>query len=266
MTTIGRMSFPVFWFAAAACLLCRTADIPAKGPSPPPGNGPPAGSVGGSAPYGRIMNKEVRVEPDVIWLGHSSLLIRTADRAIYVDPWKVRRKDRADLILITHPHHDHCNADDVERLSGPGTVVIGPQDALVQVRSGKKIPLGPGQEKDLGWVRITTVPAYNIGKKFHPRESRWSGFLIAMGGTVTYVAGDTDFIPEMKDIRADIAILPVGGTYTMDADAAAEAVRAIKPRVAIPIHFGDIVGTRKDAERFSEAVGTAAQVRILKPE
>jgi len=114
-------------------------------------------------------------------------------------------------------------------------------------------------------VKIAGVPAYNINKRFHPKSNNWVGYVIKFADSSIYIAGDTDFIPEMKNIKADIVMLPVGGTYTMTAEEAAKAVEAIKPKIAIPIHFGDIVGSKSDAEKFSSLV-KSAQVKILTPE
>ncbi|HOL50510.1 MAG TPA: MBL fold metallo-hydrolase, partial [bacterium] len=171
---------------------------------------------------------------------------------------------KADAILITHSHYDHCSIEDINKIVTDTTVVIGSPDSLAQVKKGNKKTLSPGGEIDLGWVKINGVPAYNINKNFHPKSNNWLGFVIKFKDGSIYIAGDTDFIPEMKNIKVDIAIVPVGGTYTMNAEEAAKAIDTIKPKIAIPIHFGDIVGSKADAEKFASLV-KSAQVKILTP-
>jgi L-ascorbate metabolism protein UlaG (beta-lactamase superfamily) len=209
---------------------------------------------------------EINMLDNIKWLGHSSVLIERDGKNIYIDPWKLKTAgNTADILMITHSHHDHCSPEDINKIAGKDTVVIGPADALSKVPTGDKRTLLPGREIDLGWVKITGVPAYNPTKSFHPKANNWLGFIIKFPDASIYVAGDTDLIPEMKEVKADIVILPVGGTYTMDAQEAAEAVNLINPKAAIPIHFGDIVGSRADAERFASLV-KSAQVKILVPE
>lgn len=209
---------------------------------------------------------EINMLDNIKWLGHSSILIERDGKNIYVDPWKLKTAgNKADLLLITHSHHDHCSPEDISKVSDKDTVVIGPSDALAKVEAGDKRTLLLGAEIDLGWVKITGVPAYNLNKSFHPKANNWLGFIIKFPDASIYVAGDTDFTPEMKEVKADIVILPVGGKYTMDAQEAAQAVNAIEPKAAIPIHFGDIVGSKADAERFASLV-KSAKVKILVPE
>jgi L-ascorbate metabolism protein UlaG (beta-lactamase superfamily) len=202
---------------------------------------------------------------NIKWLGHASILISTGGKNIYVDPWKlIKDQPKGDLILITHPHYDHFSPDDINKIVGNDSIIIGPLDIL-KIKLGKKIEIKPGQEINLNWVKIKAVPAYNINKHFHPKGNNWCGYIIEIEGNKIYIAGDTDFIPEMKNIVADIVILPVGGTYTMTAEEAANAVNTIKPKLAIPYHFGDIVGSEKDAKLFSSFV-LNSEVKILKIE
>jgi len=182
---------------------------------------------------------------------------------IYVDPWKIKREEKGDLILITHSHFDHCSPDDIEKVKKDETVIIGPPDAVAKVKGNTK-EIKTEEEIDLEWVKIKAVPSYNINKNFHPKSNNWVGYIIQFPEQSIYIAGDTDFIPEMRGLEVDIAILPVGGTYTMNAEQAAEAVNNMKVKVAIPIHYGDIVGTRNDAEKFASSV-KSAKVKILSP-
>jgi len=182
------------------------------------------------------------------WLGHSSVRIE-AGKVIYIDPWKIKMGQKADLILISHTHHDHLSPADIKKIQKEETVIIASSDAASQL-SGDVRVLKPGQEVTVHGVTVQAIPAYNIGKAYHPKASQWIGFLLTVEGKTIYYGGDTDLIPEMQSIRADIVILPVGGTYTMTAKEAAEAVNLIRPEVAIPIHYGDIVGTLEDAIQF----------------
>jgi len=212
-----------------------------------------------------IWGGDIKMVENIKWLGHASILIEKDGKSIYIDPWKLKKVDKkADAILITHSHYDHCSIEDINKIVTDTTVVIGSPDSLAQVKKGNKKTLSPGGEIDLGWVKINGVPAYNINKNFHPKSNNWLGFVIKFKDGSIYIAGDTDFIPEMKNIKVDIAIVPVGGTYTMNAEEAAKAIDTIKPKIAIPIHFGDIVGSKADAEKFASLV-KSAQVKILTP-
>jgi L-ascorbate metabolism protein UlaG (beta-lactamase superfamily) len=186
------------------------------------------------------------------WLGHASFRL-DGPATIYFDPWQLKgEQPAADIILITHEHNDHCSVEDVERIRGPKTVILAGGEAAKKLQ-GDVQAVRPGETVTVGEVRIETVPAYNVGKRFHPKEAAHVGFVVTVAGESIYHAGDTDAIPEMKRIDCDVALLPVGGTYTMNAEEAARAAADIAPRVAVPMHWGaGVVGKRDDAERFSE--------------
>jgi len=196
------------------------------------------------------------------WLGHAGFRIE-GEKVIYIDPWKIRGGPQADIVLITHDHYDHCSPQDVARVSKPGTVVVTISSAAAKFKGNVRI-VKPGSSLEVEGVHIEAVPAYNIGKPFHPRRAGHVGFIVEMGGRRIYHAGDTDLIPEMSEVKADVALLPVGGTYTMDAAQAAQAAERISPQVAIPMHYGDIVGSRRDAEEFKKRY--KGQTVILEPE
>jgi L-ascorbate metabolism protein UlaG (beta-lactamase superfamily) len=195
----------------------------------------------------------------IFWLGHSSVKI-AGEAILYIDPWKIEGGEEADIILISHPHHDHLSPDDVKKITKEGTVVVTTADCARQLEGNVRI-VRPGEELTIDDVTVEAVPSYNLEKAFHPREEQWIGFVVTMGGKRIYYCGDCDFIPEMREIRADIVIVPVGGTYTMTAEEAARAVNIIKPEAAVPIHYDDIVGSRKDAERFRDLCECSVDIK-----
>ena len=187
---------------------------------------------------------------NIFWLGHSTIRI-DGEKVIYIDPWKLRDPKEADIILISHSHYDHLSPEDVGKIQKNDTVIITTQDCSTGLSGDVRI-VKPGNTIRVGEVGIEAVSAYNIDKAFHPKENNWLGFVVTVTGKRIYYCGDTDFIPEMEDISADIMIVPVGGTYTMNAEEAAQAVNMVKPETAIPVHYGDIVGSLEDAEKFRE--------------
>jgi len=197
------------------------------------------------------------------WLGHASF--RLEDTAtIYIDPWKLKKSPAADLILVTHGHHDHLSPADIAKISQPGTVIVCPASCAAGL-SGDVRLIAPGQTLRVGQVIVEAVPAYNLTKSYHPQKAGNVGYVVEVGGRRIYHAGDTDLIPEMADIRCDVALLPVGGTYTMNAAEAAQAVERIKPKAAVPMHWGSLVGSQSDATRFQKLVPQGVEVVILKP-
>jgi len=199
----------------------------------------------------------------ISWFGHASVRIKSG-KTIYIDPWKIKGSEKADLILITHSHYDHLSPEDVKRLQKKETVILATPDCLSQL-SGDVRAVKPGDRLTVLGVDVEVVPSYNLKKAFHPKGNSWVGYVVVVEGSRIYYPGDTDFIPEMKNIRADIVILPVGGTYTMDAREAAEAVNTMKAKVAVPIHYGDIVGSLKDAQKFKEFAKVPVEILPVVP-
>lgn len=176
-------------------------------------------------------------------------------------PGRSKKPETADIILITHDHYDHCSPSDIDKLKNNATVIAAPHDSSKKL-TGDVRPVAPGSKLTVGEITIEAFPAYNKNKAFHPKSNNWVGYVVAGEGTRIYIAGDTDCIPEMSGVNADIALLPIGGTYTMNAKEASEAARIIKAKKIIPIHYGDIVGSNLDAEDFVKLCDT--EVRILK--
>jgi L-ascorbate metabolism protein UlaG (beta-lactamase superfamily) len=201
----------------------------------------------------------------IYWLGHASFKIKN-NLVIYIDPYLIpENTEKADLILITHEHYDHCAVENVRKLVKEDTVIVAPKDCISKFADLVIKGVTPNQMLEVKGVRIETIPAYNLKKSFHTKNSNWVGYILTICGTRIYHAGDTDFIPEMRNLsNIDIALVPVGGNYTMNAEEAAEAVNSFNPKIAIPIHYGEIIGSRSDAGRFKEL--TKCEVKILEKE
>ena len=207
---------------------------------------------------------------NIHWLGHDSFLIKRG-KTIYIDPFKLKEtKDKADLILITHDHFDHFSLEDINKIRKNSTIVVGPEELKGKIDGNLKL-LKPFQSIIIDNIKIEAVPSYNVnkfkapGKVFHPKEDNKLGFIITIDNKKIYHAGDTDLIQEMSRLKnIEIALLPISGTYVMTPEEAAQAVDIIKPRIAIPMHWGKILATIKDAERFKRLVGNRCQVEILK--
>ena len=195
----------------------------------------------------------------VTWLGHDSFKIVAPEGVIYIDPWKLKGGEPADLILVTHEHHDHLSPDDVQQLSKPGTVVVTNAASAAKLKGDVRV-VKPGDRLTVKGVAIEVMPAYNPNKQFHPKAAGHVGYVITAGGRRIYHAGDTDPIPEMERIQTDVALLPVGGKFTMTAQEAAGVANRMKPKVAVPMHWGDIIGTRADAEAFRAAAKVPVQI------
>jgi len=186
---------------------------------------------------------------DIEWLGHDSFKI-LSDKVIYIDPFKIEAKEKADLILITHDHFDHFSPEDINKIKKDSTIIIAPL-ILKEKLSEAKI------------MKPEAVPAYNLDKPNHKQSSKYLGYILTINNKRIYHAGDTDLIPEMNSIEADIALLPVSGKYVMDPEEAANAANLIRPEVAIPMHYGSVIGSKEDAEKFKSLVDEDIQVIIF---
>jgi len=207
--------------------------------------------------------KEKAMSVKLQWFGHASFKITEGNTVVYIDPWKLKETPHdATIVLVSHSHYDHFSAPDIAKVSGMTTKLIAAGDVIQ--KQGKGQILKPGQTVDIEGIKITGVPAYNPAKQYHPRSNNWLGFVIEIGGKGIYYAGDTDETPEMDALKnIDLALLPVGGTYTMNAAEAADATKQFKPKQAIPYHWGDIVGSKADADKFAKSAG--CPVKVLAP-
>jgi L-ascorbate metabolism protein UlaG (beta-lactamase superfamily) len=194
------------------------------------------------------MESEDAMLENVKWLGQSSIVI-SGEKAVYIDPFQIKGGEPADLILITHGHYDHFSPQDIEKIKTAKTTIVMPASIKTYLPGNIRM-IKIGEKLIFDEVIIEAVPAYNLQKSYHPRSNNNVGYLITMGGVRYYHAGDTDLIPEMNKLACDIAFLPIGGTFTMSATDAARAAELIRPRYAIPIHYGSVVGSPADAQKF----------------
>jgi len=214
------------------------------------------------------MTKAAALVSKLHWLGHDSFRLE-GPPIIYFDPWKLRgRLPTADLVLVSHEHHDHCSPDDVRKVSGPGTVVVASVGAAAKLPGARAVR--PGDRLTAAGVEIEAVRAYNVNKfrspgvPFHPREADHVGYVVSLGGVRLYFAGDTDHIPEMNEIQCDVALLPVSGKYVMTVEEATEAARTLDPEIVVPMHYGAGIGTARDGEQLMDLYD--GKVSLLQPD
>ncbi len=209
----------------------------------------------------------------ITWSGHAGFNIIFGNKKVYIDPYKLSKKYQnifdADLVLITHNHFDHLSIEDLKNIINERTVIVSAQECLSQLKSlrvKESIGIDPRDNVKVDDLRIETVPAYNVDKDFHPKNDKKIGFIVEFGNDRLYHTGDSDLIPEMKDIKPSVLLIPVSGTYVMTAEEASKAVNElISPKIAIPMHYGTIVGNIEDAIRFSQLV-TVCETKILESE
>jgi L-ascorbate metabolism protein UlaG (beta-lactamase superfamily) len=207
---------------------------------------------------GGFLREEANVLENITWLGHDAFKIKD-DKVIYIDPLELEDGEPADLILITHDHYDHCSPQDIAKILTDETEIITIA-ACAKKLGGRVHRVKPGDRLTVKGVDIEVVSAYNTNKRFHPQGAGHVGFVVTVGGQRIYHAGDTDYIPGMQKIKADIALLPVCGVYVMTAEEAAKAAEAIQPKVAVPMHYGSMVGSAQDAQRFKKLCSVEVQI------
>ena len=201
-------------------------------------------------------------------LCHSCIKFNKGE-VIYFDPFKIEKNyNDADVIFITHDHYDHYSEEDIDKVIKAGTTVVAPEDLLTKLlKKGFEkeniVMVTPSKEYTVKGIEFQTIPAYNINKQFHPKSNAWVGYLLKLEGLTYYIAGDTDITEENKKVKCDVAFVPVGGTFTMNYKEAAELINEIKPKIAVPTHYGCIVGEKSDGVSFSKLVSNEIEVEIL---
>lgn len=210
------------------------------------------------------------------WHGHDTFSIAGQNKIIVTDPYKLSKNIDADLILISHNHFDHLSNEDVKKVVSSKSVIVAAMecmDMLKGISCKDVIGLSPGDEKIVDGIKIKAVPAYNTTKinpetkkPFHPKEDKKVGFLVTVQGTTIYHTGDSDLVPEMTNLRPDVLLIPVSGTYVMTAEEASKAVGEIKPKIVVPMHYGTIVGSKEDAEELKKKVKSCTVEIITKEE
>jgi L-ascorbate metabolism protein UlaG (beta-lactamase superfamily) len=202
----------------------------------------------------------------VTWFRNSSFRWQEEGLTVYIDPWGIDDPTPADVIFVTHAHYDHFVPEDIEKISTDRTKLVGPEDVAKEL-SGDVTVVARGEALEVGGVKVQCVPAYNVAEErleFHPDASGWVGYILEFGGRVYYHAGDTDHLPELESIRSDVAFLPAGGTFTMDAQQAAGLAKAMAPGLAVPMHYGFVSGSSKDGETFRDAA-SPVPVHVFEP-
>ena len=201
-------------------------------------------------------------------LYHSSIRI-IKNKVIYIDPFKIDKNyNDADIVFITHDHFDHYSEEDIDKVINENTTIIIPEELLTKIlRKGINknavITVESNKEYMVQGIKFETIPAYNTNKTFHPKENDWVGYIITLDGIRYYIAGDTDITEENRKVKCDVAFVPVGGTYTMDFKEAAQLINEIQPKIAVPIHYGSVVGTKQDATDFIKLLHSSIKGIIL---
>lgn len=198
---------------------------------------------------------------NLLWYGHATFSLEEDQRIYFIDPFELKSaKGKADIVFITHAHFDHCSIDDIKKILKKDTLVVSSPGCIEKLGLDKVKIVEPNASFSIGSVSVKTIPAYNLNParlNYHPRKNNWVGYIVTVGGKTIYHAGDTDFVPEMKSIgKVDIALLPMGGTYTMDVDEAIEAANTIKAEATVPMHYRRLLGNKSaDAEeKFKRSV------------
>jgi len=200
-------------------------------------------------------------------LKHATIRLEAGAKVLYFDPFKIdEEKHDADIIFVTHTHFDHFSMEDIKKIMKKDTVLVIPEDGEKTAREGgitNIVTVVPDKSYNADGIEFKTVPAYNVNKKFHPKGNNWVGYIVSANNMDYYFAGDTDLIPEMKNIKADVVFLPVGGTYTMTSSEAVEAANIINPKIAVPVHYAEIIGTADDAQNFIKGLNASIKGIIM---
>ena len=201
-------------------------------------------------------------------LCHSSIKINK-EKVIYIDPFKIEKNyNDADIVFITHDHYDHYSEEDIDKVINENTTIIIPEELLTKllrkgINKNAIITVEPNEKYMVQGIKFETIPEYNTNKTFHPKENGWVGYIITLDDIRYYIAGDTDITEENRRVKCDVAFVPVGGTYTMAFKEAAQLINEIQPKIAVPIHYGSVVGTKQDATDFIKLLHPSIKGIIL---
>lgn len=193
---------------------------------------------------------------------HSSVLINDS---IYIDPLNITKNVMAQYVFITHPHWDHFSINDINKIITKNTQIICPlsmKDEINNIFDNPITFVQPNQQYTIDGLKFSTIPSYNLDKQFHLKQYNWVGYVLDIKGVKVTITGDTDLTPELKKVKTDILLLPIGGTFTMDYKQAAQAVNIIKPKKVIPVHYGEVVGNAKMAQKFKQLINKDIECEI----
>lgn len=252
--------------ASAVIAACApNAGSSATTSTPLPAGTTPAATTAAAATASPAATAANELTRALTWYKQAAFRLSDA-KVVYIDAWQLTGDmPQADLVLVTHPHQDHFSRDDIAKVTGPNTTIIAPADVAAQLTGNVKT-VKPGDSLDVGGVKVNAVHAYNNvqGRSGHRKESNWVGYVVELGGRSYYHSGDTDNVPELASVKADVALVTIGGTFTMDPNEAATLVKTMRPRLAVPMHYGYVVGSATDSERFRAAAG-GVDVSVLTP-
>lgn len=206
------------------------------------------------------MFEEVKV------LNHSSIKI-SGKRILYFDPFEITEESHdADIIFITHDHFDHYSPEDIRKILKSDTVLVMPESMKGQEKKAEASScefIAPNGTAEINELKVKAIPAYNRLKPFHTKGKNFVGYLVTMKDVTYYVAGDTDMTPDNQEVKCDVALVPVGGKYTMNYKEAAKLVNQMMPRLVVPTHYGKVVGSPDDGKKFAELVDEKIEVRVM---